>query len=631
MGTPLLNSINLPRDLRKLDKRHLPRLAEELRREMISSVSKTGGHLGSSLGVVELTIALHYVFNTPEDRLIWDVGHQSYPHKILTGRRKKMGTLRQKGGLCGFTKRTESDYDPFGAAHSSTSISAGLGMAAAAALTKKKRRVIAVIGDGAMSAGLAYEAINNAGAVRLPLIVVLNDNDMSIAPPTGAMSNYLSRLLSGAVYMGVRRRLERNLRFLPARWRRTIARTEEYARGMVVGGTLFEELGFYYVGPVDGHNLKHLLQVLSNVKRHDFPILLHVVTKKGYGYHPAEESKDKFHGVGKFCADTGKVEKHSSGAALSFTDVFAKSLISHAKRDKKIVAITAAMPDGTGLRKFADHFPERMFDVGIAEQHAVTFAAALAAEGMKPFVAIYSTFLQRAYDQAIHDVAIQNLAVRFAIDRAGLVGADGETHGGTFDLAYLGAVPNFTVLSPADEEELSRAVATAVSFNDGPFAFRYPRGSGIGKLAPSKPEPFAIGRGRVVKKGEGVAIIALGAILYRVLEAAAMLEKLGISVTVADARFLKPLDTGLLRRLARRHALLFSVEEGSCGGFAARVGAFLSASGCLDEGLKYRSLFLPDKFIPHGSVSEQVAEAKLGAADIAKAVLKSVKNARKNR
>lgn len=629
METPLLDSINLPRDLRKLDSGELPQLAQELRRELVASVSKTGGHLGSSLGVVELTVALHYVFDTPEDRLIWDVGHQSYPHKILTGRRKKMATLRRRGGLYGFTKRSESEYDPFGAAHSSTSISAALGMSAAARFLRKKRRVVAVIGDGAMSAGLAYEAINNAGALKLPLIVVLNDNDMSIAPPTGAMSNYLSRLLSGDMYMGMRRGLARRLKFLPGRWRRLAAKTEEYARGIVVGGTLFEELGFYYVGPVDGHNIKHLIRVLGNIKKYDFPILLHVVTKKGYGYEPAESSADKFHGVGKFCPTSGKIDKAVKGSP-SFTDVFAANLIKHAEKDEKIVAITAAMPDGTGLDKFAARFPQRMFDVGIAEQHAVTFGGALAAEGMKPFVAIYSTFLQRAYDQVIHDVAIQNLAVRFAIDRAGLVGADGETHGGTFDLAYLGAVPNFTVVSPADEAELARAVATAVGFNSGPFAFRYPRGSGVGAAVDKNPKPFKLGKGRIIKRGitkggDGLAIISIGAILYQALAAAELLRKRGITATIADARFLKPLDTELLATLANEHSALMTVEEGSCGGFAASVSAFLAEGGYFDDGIKYRSLFLPDRFIPHGSQPEQIADANLTPAAIAELGLKLVK------
>ncbi len=621
MKTPLLDDIDLPRDLRKLDKALLPQLADELRAELIESVSKTGGHLGSSLGVVELTIALHYVFNTPEDRLIWDVGHQSYPHKIITGRRRKMKTLRQKGGLSGFTKRTESEYDPFGAAHSSTSISAALGMAVAANLkNRKNRRVVAVIGDGAMSAGLAFEAINNAGSSKLPLLVILNDNDMSIAPPTGAMSDYLSRLLSGNLYMGTRRWLKKGFKFLPARWLRTLGKTEEFARGIVTGGTLFEELGFYYVGPVDGHNINQLTEVLKNVKGRSFPILLHVVTKKGYGYHPAEESADKYHGVGKFCPESGKMEKKPKNGP-TFTDVFAESLINRAEKDPKIVAITAAMPDGTGLRKFAARFKNRMFDVGIAEQHAVTFAAALAAEGLKPFVAIYSTFLQRAYDQVIHDVAIQNLAVRFALDRAGLVGADGETHGGVFDLAYLGTVPNMTVLAPADEEELARAVATAAAFDKGPIAFRYPRGSGVGKTAAQNPDPLPIGKGRILKKGSGLAIVGLGPIVYEALAAATTLEKAKMKTpTVVDARFLKPLDRELLGETAKRHSAMLTVEEGSSGGFAARVGKFLNDEGY--RNLRCRNLFLPDRFIPQGQPGEQLADAKLNAASIAAAAKK---------
>ena len=744
----LLDKIKLPQDLRQLQKSQLPQLATELRSELIETVSQTGGHLGSSLGVVELTVALHYVLDTPYDRLIWDVGHQSYCHKILTGRRGKMKTLRTKGGLSGFTKRSESVYDPFGAAHSSTSISAALGMATAAALqdpppmgdqagdqpspsasqhqggsqadkapptgeqptpqagdqaTKAgdqagethRRRVAAVIGDGAMSAGLAFEAINNAGALKLPLIVVLNDNDMSIAPPTGAMSAYLSRLLSGNIYMGLRKMAAKRFAFLPQRLKRIAARSEEFAKGMVAGGTLFEELGFYYVGPIDGHDLKNLVPILENIKDYEFPVMLHVVTKKGYGYKPAEQSADKFHGVGKFDPKSGKplgaktppakagdrgAEAGAKGAGAgakgadakgqptkpTFTDVFASSLIAQAQKDKKVVAITAAMPDGTGLVKFAQKFPDRMFDVGIAEQHAVTFAAGLAAEGMKPFVAIYSTFLQRALDQVIHDVAVQNLPVRFAVDRAGLVGADGETHGGVFDLAFLGSVPNITVCSPADEAELARAVATATAFNQGPFVFRYPRGSGIGKKIPANPTKLAIGKGRVLwgnadgwtaEEAKGntgsntsgdiggnpssdlggnpssnkagiaprdIAIVALGSIVYEALATVNMLNPTHRQrLTVVDARFLKPLDRSLITRIAKSHRWLITLEEASGGSFGSRVAAMLSGEGLLHKG--FRTLTLPDRFIPHGTPLEQAQMARLSRVDIHRYLLDILK------
>ena len=598
--TPLLDGIVYPADLRRLAESDLPQVADELRRELVDAVSVTGGHLGAGLGVVELTVALHYVFETPRDKLIWDVGHQAYPHKILTGRRDRIRTLRQGGGLSGFTRRSESVYDPFGAAHSSTSISSGLGMAVARDLKGEKNQVIAVIGDGAMSAGMAYEAMNNAGSMDSRLIVVLNDNDMSIAPPVGAMSAYLSRLLSSKSYQSLRHLAREMAKRFPKPLERAAARAEEYARGFVTGGTLFEELGFYYVGPIDGHNLDHLLPVLRNVRDSTEcgPVLVHVVTQKGRGYAPAEAAADKYHGVVKFDVATGAQVKGKAGAP-SYTAVFAKALMAEAAADDRIVAITAAMPSGTGLDKFAERFPRRCFDVGIAEQHAVTFAAGLACEGMRPFAAIYSTFLQRGYDQVVHDVAIQRLPVRFALDRAGLVGADGATHAGSFDLAYLGCLPDFVVMAAADEAELMHMVATCAAIDDRPSALRYPRGEGIGVALPERGEALALGRGRVVREGSTIALLSLGTRLSECLKAADELAAMGLPTTVADARFLKPLDTALVERLAREHEVLVTVEEGSVGGFAAHVLQHLAQQGLLDRGLKLRPLTLPDRFFDH--------------------------------
>ena len=620
--TPLLDRINEPADLRALDDAELKQLADELRHELIAAVSVTGGHLGAGLGVIELTIALHHVFDTPRDRLIWDVGHQSYPHKILTGRRSRIRTLRQAGGLSGFCKRAESEYDMFGAGHSSTSISAGLGMAVARDLDGKAHNVIAVIGDGAMSAGMAYEAMNNAGAMDSRLIVILNDNDMSIAPPVGAMSAYLAKLISGGTYRRFRRFLKKMAhKFLPKDWERRAARAEEFTRGFWTGGTLFEELGFYYVGPIDGHNFDHLLPVLRNVRAmKNGPILVHVVTQKGKGYGPAEVSADKFHGVGKFNVVTGAQEAQGSGTPPSYTKVFAQSLIEEARADPKIVAITAAMPSGTGLDRFAEVFPERCFDVGIAEQHAVTFAAGLAAEGFKPFAAIYSTFLQRAYDQVVHDVAIQKLPVRFAIDRAGLVGADGPTHAGAFDVAFLSCLPGMVVMAAADEAELVHMVATAAVIDDAPSAFRYPRGEGTGVPLPKRGTPLAIGKGRVLREGSAVALLSFGARLPECLAAADQLAGFGLSATVADARFAKPLDLDLLRRLAENHEVLVTVEEGSSGGFGANVLQALARDGLLDRGLKVRTLCLPDRFIEQNKPQAMYAEAGLDAAAIVAAM-----------
>jgi 1-deoxy-D-xylulose-5-phosphate synthase len=613
--TPLLDTVRFPEDLRRLDEEQLPQLAEELRRETIDAVSHTGGHLGAGLGVVELTVALHYVFDTPNDRLIWDVGHQAYPHKILTGRRDRIRTLRQGGGLSGFTKRAESKYDPFGAAHSSTSISAGLGMAVARDLDGRKGNVIAVIGDGAMSAGMAYEAMNNAGAMDKRLIVILNDNDMSIAPPVGAMSAYLARSITGHTYMTIRRRGKRLSAQLPKSVDRAITRWVEHTRGFVTGGTLFEELGFYYAGPIDGHNFDHLLPVLKNVRDvEDGPILVHVVTRKGKGYEPAEKSDDRYHGVSKFDVITGEQSK-GTAKAPSYTKVFAQSLIEEAKKDDKIVAITAAMPSGTGLDLFGQAFPERRFDVGIAEQHAVTFAAGLAAEGYKPFAAIYSTFLQRAYDQVVHDVAIQSLPVRFAIDRAGLVGADGPTHAGAFDLAYLGCLPGFVIMAAADEAELKHMVATAASIDDRPSALRYPRGEGSGVEMPAEGVPLEIGKGRLVREGGSVAILSLGGRLGEALKAADELAAYGLPTTVADARFAKPLDHALIRQLAAHHEVLVTLEEGSIGGFGSHVLQFLSDDGQLDSarlgGLRVRAMTLPDIFIDQDSPAAMYAKAGL--------------------
>ena len=622
--TPLLDRVRLPSDMKNLSIEQLKQLADELRWEMIDAVAKTGGHLGAGLGVVELTVALHYVFDTPADRLIWDVGHQSYPHKILTGRRDRIRTLRQGGGLSGFTKRAESEYDPFGAAHSSTSISAGLGMAVARDLAGKKNNVIAVIGDGAMSAGMAYEAMNNAGARNERLIVILNDNDMSIAPPVGAMSAYLARLSSGHMYLKLRDVGKQLTHHLPKSWDRAITRAVEHARTYVTGGTLFEELGFYYVGPIDGHNLDHLLPVLRNVRDAEIgPILVHVVTQKGKGYAPAETSADKYHGVVKFDVATGTQAK-SKGGAPQYTKVFADSLIKEARKDDKVVAITAAMPSGTGLDLFEKEFPNRFFDVGIAEQHAVTFAGGLASEGFKPFATIYSTFLQRAYDQVVHDVAIQRLPVRFAIDRAGLVGADGPTHAGAFDIAYLGCLPGFVLMAAADEAELVHMVATQVAIDDRPSALRYPRGEGLGVPMTVEGQPLEIGKGRILREGHKVALLSYGGRLGECLNAADELAALGLSTTVADARFAKPLDTDLLLRLAREHEVLVTIEEGSVGGFGSYVLQTLADSGVLDRGLRVRTMVLPDVFIDQDSPAAMYAKAGLDAKGIVTRVFEAL-------
>jgi 1-deoxy-D-xylulose-5-phosphate synthase len=618
--TPILDRVATPEDLRKLPDADLRQLAEELRQETISAVSVTGGHLGAGLGVVELTVALHHVFDTPRDRLIWDVGHQAYPHKILTGRRERIRTLRQPGGLSGFTRRSESAYDPFGAAHSSTSISAGLGMAVARDLAGGSNNVIAVIGDGAMSAGMAYEAMNNAGALGSRLIVILNDNDMSIAPPVGAMSAYLARLVSGRTYRSIREIAKQLAERLPRFFHDKAKRTEEYARGFWTGGTLFEELGFYYVGPIDGHNLDHLLPVLRNVRdASQGPILVHVVTQKGKGYAPAEATADKYHAVVKFDPVTGQQAKAPANAP-SYTSVFGNALIKAAREDDKIVAVTAAMPSGTGIDAFGKEFPARTFDVGIAEQHAVTFAAGLATEGYKPFCAIYSTFLQRAYDQVVHDVAIQKLPVRFALDRAGLVGADGATHAGAFDIAYLACLPEMVVMAAADEAELTHMVATAAAFDEGPIAFRYPRGEGVGVEIPDVGVPLEIGRGRIVREGSRVALLSLGTRLAECLMAAEQLGQRGLSTTVADARFAKPLDEALILRLAREHEILVTVEEGSVGGFGAHVLHLLARSGALDRGLKVRTLTLPDLYQEHDKPDAMYAAAGLDAAGIVRSV-----------
>ncbi|MGZ5915764.1 MAG: 1-deoxy-D-xylulose-5-phosphate synthase [Methyloceanibacter sp.] len=618
--TPLLDRVREPHDLRTLEDHELPQLAAELRQELIDAVSVTGGHLGAGLGVVELTVALHHVFDTPRDRLIWDVGHQTYPHKILTGRRDRIRTLRQAGGLSGFCKRSESEYDTFGAGHSSTSISAGLGMAVARDLAGEKHNVICVIGDGAMSAGMAYEAMNNAGAMDSRLIVILNDNDMSIAPPVGAMSAYLARLISGGTYRQLRNWAKQLAKALPKSWERRAARAEEYIRGFWTGGTLFEELGFYYVGPVDGHNFDHLLPVLRNVRdMQNGPILVHVVTQKGKGYLPAETSADKFHGVGRFNVVTGAQET-SAGSAPSYTKVFANALIEEARADDKVVAITAAMPSGTGLDRFAQAFPERCFDVGIAEQHAVTFAAGLAAEGFKPFAAIYSTFLQRAYDQVVHDVAIQHLPVRFALDRAGLVGADGPTHAGAFDVAYLACLPGMVVMAAADEVELMHMVATAASIDDRPSAFRYPRGDATGAALPKRGTPLSIGKGRVLREGSAIALCSFGARLGEALTAADQLAGFGLATTVADARFAKPLDLELVAQLARHHEVLITLEEGANGGFGSQVLKALADQGLLDRGLKVRTLTLPDRFIEQDKPNAMYAAAGLDASSIVAAV-----------
>ncbi|WP_341895563.1 1-deoxy-D-xylulose-5-phosphate synthase [Ferrovibrio terrae] len=624
--TPLLDMVRTPADIREFDQDQLKQLADEVRREMIDAVSVTGGHLGAGLGVVELTVALHHVFATPVDKLIWDVGHQAYPHKILTGRRDRIRTLRQPGGLSGFTRRSESEYDPFGAAHSSTSISAGLGMAVARDFKGETNNVIAVIGDGAMSAGMAYEAMNNAGSMDTRLIVILNDNDMSIAPPVGAMSAYLSRLLSSRSYLGLRQLAKQiGEKILPKSLASMAEKAEEYARGMVAGGTMFEELGFYYVGPVDGHNLDHLVPVLKNIRdtNKTGPVLIHVVTQKGKGYGPAEAADDKYHGVSKFDVVTGTQAKPKAGPP-SYTKVFAESLIAEAARDDKIVAVTAAMPSGTGLDLFAKRFPERCFDVGIAEQHAVTFAAGLATEGFKPFAAIYSTFLQRAYDQVVHDVAIQRLPVRFAIDRAGLVGADGATHAGSFDIAYLGCLPDMVLMAAADEAELMHMVATSAAIDDRPSAFRYPRGEGTGLVMPERGLVLPLGKGRVIREGSKIAILSFGARLAEALKAADDLAARGLSTTVADARFCKPLDTDLVRQLARNHEVLITLEEGSVGGFGSHVLHFLSHDGLLDHGLKIRPLVLPDRFIDHDNPMKQYDEAGLNAPQIVATALSAL-------
>ncbi|HKT86236.1 MAG TPA: 1-deoxy-D-xylulose-5-phosphate synthase [Novosphingobium sp.] len=625
-ATPLLDTVDTPVDLRRLKPAQLRQLADELRAETISAVGQTGGHLGSGLGVVELTVAIHYVFNTPEDRLIWDVGHQAYPHKILTGRRGRIRTLRQGGGLSGFTKRSESEYDPFGAAHSSTSISAALGFAIANKLKGRPGRGIAVIGDGAMSAGMAYEAMNNARDAGNRLIVILNDNDMSIAPPVGGLSAYLAKLVSSRPFLSLRDLAKRISRHLPEPLHKAAKKTDEFARGMAMGGTLFEELGFYYVGPVDGHNLDQLIPVLENVRdAAEGPCLIHVVTKKGKGYAPAEQSADKYHGVQKFNVVTGEQAKTPAGPP-SYTSVFAKALIAEAEKDQSICAITAAMPSGTGLDRFEALFPDRSFDVGIAEQHAVTFAAGLAAQGMRPFCAIYSTFLQRAFDQVVHDVAIQNLPVRFAIDRAGLVGADGATHAGSFDVTYLATLPNMVVMAAADEAELVHMVHTAARYDAGPIAFRYPRGNGTGAPLPETPELLEIGKGRIVRQGSKVALLSLGTRLAEALKAADTLEAKGLSTTVADLRFAKPLDTDMIRKLMLSHEVVVTIEEGAIGGLGAHVLTMASDEGLTDAGLKIRTMRLPDVFQDQDKPESQYDEAGLNAPQIVDTVLKALRH-----
>jgi len=623
--TPLLDTVNLPEDMRKLDKSQLAQLADELRQEVISAVSVTGGHLGAGLGVVELTVAIHYVFDTPRDRLIWDVGHQAYPHKIVTGRRDRIRTLRQGGGLSGFTKRSESEYDPFGAAHSSTSISSALGFAIANKLSGDPHHAIAVIGDGAMSAGMAYEAMNNAAAAGNRLVVILNDNDMSIAPPVGSLRNALARLVSSGKYLAPRRIAQRLARAMPEPLHVAARRMEEYARGMLAGGTLFDELGFYYVGPVDGHDVNALVEVLENVRdAEEGPMLVHVVTKKGKGYEPAENAADKYHGVVKFDVVSG-VQAKSAGGAPSYTGVFAEAMLGEMARDEKVVAITAAMPSGTGLDKVQDAFPERTFDVGIAEQHAVTFAAGMAAQGYRPFCAIYSTFLQRAYDQVVHDVAIQNLPVRFAMDRAGLVGADGATHAGSFDLAYLCTLPNFVVMAAADEAELVNMVHTMAVHDEGPIAVRYPRGEGRGVPLPEVPQALEIGKGRIVRQGSKVAILSLGTRLEEAEKAADQLEAKGLSTSVADLRFAKPLDEALIRRLLTTHEVAVTIEEASIGGLGAHVLTLASDEGLVDGGLKIRTMRLPDHFIDQDKPEKQYDEAGLNAPQIVDTVLKALR------
>lgn len=618
-STHILDTVSTPKDLKNLSKSELHQLTQEVRDFMIASVSKTGGHLGAGLGVVELTVALHAVFDTPEDRIIWDVGHQAYPHKILTGRKDKMHTLRQGGGLSGFTKRDESEYDPFGAAHSSTSISAGLGMAIARDLKGENNNVIAVIGDGALSAGMAYEAMNNAGAQKSKLIVILNDNEMSIAPPVGAVSRHLTQIVSGKNYTNARELGKKITELLPTPLRRAAKRAEENARAALGGGTLFEEMGFYYVGPVDGHNLDQLVSILRNIKEseREGPILIHAITQKGKGFAPAENSKDKMHGVKKFDVITGAQTK-SKTTAPSYTNIYAETLIEAARKDNKIVAVTAAMPCGTGIDKFAYEFPKRSFDVGIAEQHAVTFAAGMATEGFKPFVTIYSTFLQRAYDQVVHDVAIQNLPVRFAMDRAGLVGADGQTHAGSFDVAYLACLPNFVIMAPADEAELMHMTQTAAQYDEGPIAMRYPRGEGTGIELPKTANALSIGKGRIIQKGKKIALLSFGTRLEECKKAAGQIkDKLNIDITIADARFAKPLDTELVTSLAKNHEAIITIEEGARGGFGSIVLEFLAKDGLMDKGLKVRNMTLPDKFQDHDNPDAQYDAAGLNAKHIA--------------
>ncbi len=616
--TKLIRQINFPADLRKFKKEQLKQISDELREELIDAVSETGGHLGAGLGVVELTVALHYVFDTPKDKLVWDVSHQSYPHKIITGRKDRIKTLRKGGGLSGFTKRSESEYDPFGAAHSSTSISSTLGMAVAKKLSNNNNNVVAVIGDGAMSAGMAYEAMNNAGALKSKLIVVLNDNDMSIAKPVGAMSKYLAKLLSGKLYFSLRETVKMVISAFSKRFSQKAGKAEDLLRGIVTGGTLFSELGFYYIGPLDGHDVDNLVQIFENVKNsnHQGPILIHVRTQKGKGYKPAEDSGDKYHGVSKFNIATGEQKKAKSNAP-SYTKVFAETLIKHAEQDTKIIGITGAMPSGTGLNLFEKKFPDRTFDVGIAEQHAVTFAAGLATEGYKPYAAIYSTFLQRAYDQVVHDVAIQSLPVRFAIDRAGLVGADGPTHAGSFDITYLSTLPNFVVMAASDESELVKMINTSVHINDRPSAFRYPRGNGIGVEMPSINELLEIGKGRIIKEGKKVAILNFGTRLEECKKASEILYKKGIDITIIDARFAKPLDEKLIMEAANNHEVLISIEEGSVGGFGSHVMQFLSERGVFDRGLKFRSMILPDLFIDQDTPEKMYEKAGLDSLSIA--------------
>ncbi len=617
----LIRQINFPADLRKFKKNNLKQISDELRDELIDVVSETGGHLGAGLGVVELTVALHYVFDTPKDKLVWDVSHQCYPHKIITGRRERIKTLRKGGGLSGFTKRTESEYDPFGAAHSSTSISSTLGMAVAKKLSNNNNNVIAVIGDGAMSAGMAYEAMNNAGALKSKLIVVLNDNDMSIARPVGAMSKYLAKLLSGKLYFNFRETLKMVISSFSKRFSQKAGRAEDLLRNIVTGGTLFSELGFYYVGPIDGHDVENLVQIFENVKNsnHQGPVLIHVRTQKGKGYKPAEDSGDKYHGVSKFNISTGEQAK-SKSIAPSYTKVFAETLIKHAEQDTKIIGITGAMPSGTGLNLFEKKFPDRTFDVGIAEQHAVTFAAGLTTEGYKPYVALYSTFLQRAYDQVVHDVALQSLPVRFAIDRAGLVGADGPTHAGSFDITYLATLPNFVVMAASDESELVKMINTSVNINDRPSAFRYPRGNGVGVELPSINEILEIGKGRIIKEGKKVALINFGTRLEECKKASDTLLKKGIECTIVDARFAKPLDEKLIMEIASNHEVLITIEEGSIGGFGSHVMQFLSDRGVFDRGLKFRSMILPDKFIDQDTPEKMYEIASLDSSSIASKV-----------